>query len=343
MIQTRVIAVTRDQPEADILDEAAAVLLGGGLVAFATETVYGLGAVATNAAAVRGIFEAKGRPSFNPLIVHVAGIDQARRYTTDWSDRADALAHRFWPGPLTLVLPRTADVPDIVTGGGPTVGLRVPAPTVARRLVEHVGLPLAAPSANRSNRISPTRAEHVLADLDGRVHLILDSGPTTVGLESTVLDLSVDPTIILRPGPIGRDELAETLSAKVALKRHGGAEAREVGPHASPGMLSVHYAPQTPAVRVEASGRLAEVDWPERAALIAFEPIDVTHVPAQVVRFIQPDREVAAREFYDTLHNLDARQLDLIVAVEPPAGAEWDAIRDRLRRATVSYQRNNRR
>ncbi|WP_165063630.1 L-threonylcarbamoyladenylate synthase [Paludisphaera rhizosphaerae] len=344
MIHTRVIAVARDEPEVDILNEAAAVLLGGGLVAFATETVYGLGAVATDAEAVRRIFEAKGRPSFNPLIVHVAGIDQAKRYTTDWSARADVLARRFWPGPLTLVLPRTVDVPEVVTGGGPTVGLRVPAPTVARRLVECVGLPLAAPSANRSNRISPTRAEHVLADLDGRVHLILDSGPTTVGLESTVVDLTADPPAVLRPGPIGPAELAEALSTTtVAPRSHGETETRQAGPHASPGMLSVHYAPRTPAVRVESSARLTDVDWPERAALVAFEPIDLNHIPAQVVRFIQPTSDVAAREFYETLHNLDARRLDLIVAVEPPAGAEWDAIRDRLRRATIPYQRNKRR
>jgi L-threonylcarbamoyladenylate synthase len=311
VIRTRVLLVDRDEPEPDHLDEAAAVLRRGGLVAFATETVYGLGAVATEADAVRGIFAAKGRPSNNPLIVHVAGVDQARDYAAHWDDRADLLARRFWPGPLTLVVPRT--------------------PAVARRLIERVGLPLAAPSANRSNRVSPTRAGHVLADLDGRIDLILDSGPASVGLESTVLDLATDPPRVLRPGPITADGLAVVLGVEVAR----GPIAADPARLASPGMLAVHYAPRTRAVRVPSRVLLPEIDWPERAGLIAFEPIPEGFVPDRVARTLLPDPAVAAREFYRALHDLDAQGLDVIVAVDPPEGAEWDALRDRLRRATT--------
>ncbi len=334
MTRTRVLIVDRDEPEPDLIAEAAVVLSRGGLVAFATETVYGLGAVATNADAVRGIFQAKGRPSNNPLIVHAADVDHARRYAARWDDRAESLARRFWPGPLTLVVPRTASIPDVVAAGGPTVGVRVPAPTVARRLIERVGLPLAAPSANRSNRISPTLAEHVAADLDGRVDLILDSGPTAVGLESTVLDLTAEPPRVLRPGPITADELSAALGVAV----ESGPVATDPGRLASPGMLPVHYAPKTRALRVPTVAELVAVDWPERAGLIAFEPLPEGSIPDRVVRFVLPDPVVAARELYRALHDLDARGLDLIVAVEPPAGAAWDAPRDRLRRATTPHR-----
>ena len=210
-MKTRVLQVDPEHPSPDAWDEAAHVLSQGGLVAFATETVYGLGAVATNESAVARIFEAKGRPSVNPLIVHVDGIGQARQCTATWSETAQLLAEHFWPGPLTMVLPRSALIPHIVTAGRETVGLRVPATTIAHGLIERVGQPLAAPSANRSNRVSPTCGEHVLADLDGRIDLILDSGPTTVGLESTVLDLTRSPLRILRPGPIGPRELEQCL------------------------------------------------------------------------------------------------------------------------------------
>ena len=243
-MNTRVRAIDADDPEPEIIDEAAAILSQGGLVAFATETVYGLGAVATDALAVARIFEAKGRPSFNPLIVHVAGIDHARTFTTAWTETAQRLAERFWPGPLTLIVPKTSAIPDIVTAGGPSVGLRVPSPNVARALIARVGAPLAAPSANRSNRISPTCAAHVLTDLDGRIDLILDSGPTTVGLESTVLDLTTTPARVLRPGPIGWSELAPffkegTLAAPTIP------DGQTAERPSSPGMLAVHYAPRT--------------------------------------------------------------------------------------------------
>ncbi|OJW20233.1 MAG: threonylcarbamoyl-AMP synthase [Planctomycetales bacterium 71-10] len=333
MIRTRVLLVDRDEPEPGPIAEAAAVLRRGGLVAFATETVYGLGAVATDADAVRGIFEAKGRPSTNPLIVHAADVDHARTFAARWDDRTDLLARRFWPGPLTLVVPRAAAIPDVVAAGGPTVGLRVPGPTVARRLIEGVGLPLAAPSANRSNHVSPTRAEHVLADLDGRVHLILDSGPATVGLESTVLDLTADPPRVLRPGPISPGVLANVLGMGV----DHGPVAADSGHLASPGLLAVHYAPRTRAVRIPSPAHLADFDRPARFGLMAFEPIPDALRLKPVAASIEPDPAVAARDFYRALRDLDSRGLDLIIAVEPPEGPEWDALRDRLRRATTPH------
>jgi len=330
MIKTRVLAVDADEPDAEAIAEAAEALARGGLVAFATETVYGLGAVATNAAAVGRIFEAKGRPSFNPLIVHASGIDHARAFAGAWPDAAERLAEAFWPGPLTLVLPKTAAIPDIVTGGGQTVGLRVPAPRVARALIARVGLPVAAPSANRSNRISPTLAEHVLADLDGRVDVILDSGPASVGLESTVLNLASDPPRILRPGPIGLDELSPFVDGLGARPTERTERCRL----ASPGMLPVHYAPRTRAVRVDSADRLAEIGWPDRAGLLALAPFEPGAIPSAVERLEFLDPTTAARGLYAAMRALDDRGLDLIVVLMPPPGREWDALRDRLTRAT---------
>lgn len=331
MIKTRVLAVDADQPDAEAIGEAAEALIRGGLVAFATETVYGLGAVATNASAVARIFEAKGRPSFNPLIVHVCGIDQARACAGAWPDAAQKLAEAFWPGPLTLVLPKTAAIPDIVTAGGATVGLRVPSPKVARALIARAGLPIAAPSANRSNRISPTRAEHVLDDLDGRVDIILDSGPTNVGLESTVLNLASDPPRILRPGPIGSAELSRFVGG-LGATTGGPTESRRLP---SPGMTPVHYAPRTRAVRVDSADRLMDINWPDRAGLLAMAPFDPSAIPIAVDRLELLDPTTASRALYATMRDLDSRRLDLIVVLMPPAGREWDALRDRLTRATV--------
>ena len=198
------------------------MLRRGGLVAFATETVYGLGADATDPAAVTRIFEAKGRPDANPLIVHADGPDMARSCVANWPDEARLLAEACWPGPLTLVLPRSARIPDVVTAGLETVGVRVPDTRVARSLIARAGRPVAAPSANRSTGISPTLARHVLKDLDGRIDLILDSGPTALGLESTVLDLSRDSPRLLRPGPFSREFLAETLGKDVVGPESGG-------------------------------------------------------------------------------------------------------------------------
>jgi L-threonylcarbamoyladenylate synthase len=333
-MKTRVRAVDVDRPEPEVIEEAAAILSQGGLVAFATETVYGLGADATNAEAVGRIFQAKGRPSFNPLIVHVEGIDQARGFTTAWTESAQRLADRFWPGPLTLIVPKTPAIPDVVTAGGPSIGLRVPSPKVARALIARAGVPLAAPSANRSNRISPTCAEHVLADLDGRIEMVLDSGPTTVGLESTVLDLTTSPARILRPGPIGWTELASFFKGG-GLAELTSSHAQQEDRPSSPGMLAVHYAPRTRALRVESVRDAFNLTWRERAGLLAFEPVERNRVPEHVVVIEHLDPVAAAQSLYASLHWLDAQGLDLIIVAMPPAGVPWDAVRDRLRRATT--------
>src|SRR5208282_3552066 len=293
---------------------------------FATETVYGLGALATDPAAVDRIYHAKGRPPFNPLIVHVEGITQARQCTAAWPKVADRLAGTFWPGPLTLVLERSSLIPDVVTGGRETVALRVPLPPVARGLIERVGQPLAAPSANRSNRLSPTRAEHVLSDLDG--------GPTSFGLESTVLDLTVSPFRILRPGPIGPEAIAQCLGGldQVADTREYVARPTGESP-ASPGMLDVHYSPRTPALRVDSVEDLVKISWPANAALLVLGPTALPDLPAALHLEELTEPKAAGPRLYSILHEWDALNLDVIVIVMPADQPEWRTIRDRLVRA----------
>jgi L-threonylcarbamoyladenylate synthase len=319
----------------DRIARAAAVLRAGGLVAFPTETVYGLGANALDAAAVARIFRAKGRPAHNPLIVHVSEAGQAARVAAGWPEAAARLAERFWPGPLTLVLPRGPDVPDVVTGGGPTVAVRVPAHPVAQALLRAADLPVAAPSANRSSRLSPTRAEHVLSHLGGRIDLVLDAGPTAGGIESTVLDLTATPPRLLRPGLIGVAELEAVLGP---LGRPAPAGAAAGGALPAPGMLPRHYAPRTPLECVEAG-------WRERADALCAEGLRVGLVtlgpPGQagdlglVVVGLPADPAGYAARLYAALHDLDEAGLDHIVVALPPDTEDWLAVRDRLRRASV--------
>jgi L-threonylcarbamoyladenylate synthase len=331
--KTRLIAVNAERPEPEPLDLAASILRFGGMVAFATETVYGLGALATDDSAVTRIFAAKGRPSLNPLIVHVHDATTARRYTTAWTEAAETLASCFWPGPLTLVLPRSPEIPQVVTGGRDTVGLRVPAPALARALIERAGRPLAAPSANRSNRVSPTRAEHVLAELDGRIDLILDSGPTQLGLESTVLDLTHSPLCILRPGPVGLDEIEACLRGLDRVVFAGDDDRPSHSP-ASPGLLSVHYAPRTPAWRVESIEGLASQDWSRPAAVVSFGSHVAFELPLGASLVELADPALAAKSLYAVLHECDSSGVERIVVVMPPDLPEWRVIRDRLIRAT---------
>lgn len=329
MPHTRTIVVDRDAPDPAVLAEAAAILRAGGLVAFATETVYGLGADATRADAVARIFAAKGRPADNPLIVHVADAAMARRYAARWPATAERLA-ALWPGPLTLVVPKAASIPAVVSAGLPTVGLRVPAPGVARNLIATVDRPLAAPSANRSEHVSPTRAEHVLADLDGRIDLVLDSGPTEVGIESTVVDACDDVPRVLRPGPISAARLAEQLGRPVQT-------APTPGPARSPGQRPRHYAPSTPALRVHALGELAALSPGVDDVVIALgdhAPIHTQGLPARIVTL--PTPELAAAALYATLRACDAQGVQRILVVMPPDEPAWHAVRDRLLRATVA-------
>lgn len=259
-LRTRVRAVSPEHPDATLIAEAADVLKAGGLVAFPTETVYGLGANALDAAAVAGIFVAKGRPSTDPLIVHLRGVQDLAIVARDLPPMVDRLAARFWPGPLTLILPRQAAVPASVSAGLATVGVRVPAHPVARALIEAAGVPVAAPSANLFSRPSPTQAAHVLADLDGRIDLLLDAGPTSVGVESTVLDLTVSPPLVRRPGGVSVEALRDVLpdvqvASRPAAAAQAGAAVDAPGAdvagvavqdvaQVAPGQLLRHYAPR---------------------------------------------------------------------------------------------------
>jgi L-threonylcarbamoyladenylate synthase len=324
-MNTVVLPLDPRDPDPAVLDRAAEVLRRGGLVAFPTETVYGLGANALDAASVRRIFAAKGRPAHNPLIVHVSDAAAAREVVTDWPAKAEALTRRFWPGPLTLVLPRAEVVPAVVSAGMPTVAVRAPNHPVALALLRHTGLPLAAPSANRSTELSPTRAEHVLRGLGGRIEMILDAGPCPGGIESTVLDLTADPPRLLRPGLLGAAELEEvTGPIDLSPPTPGGALP-------SPGMLPRHYAPRTTLECVEgdAEGRMEELRRQGlRAVRVRFggrQEGDEVVLPG--------DARAAARELYAVLHELDAGGFERIVVELPPAGEEWRALRDRLLRA----------
>jgi L-threonylcarbamoyladenylate synthase len=354
-MSTTVLDVSRSEALAAALARAAEVLRAGGLVAFPTETVYGLGANALDADAVARIFAAKGRPANNPLIVHVAETADVLRVASAWPDEAGRLAERFWPGPLTLVLPRRPELPDIVTAGGPTVAVRLPAHPVARELIRLAGVPIAAPSANRSNRLSSTRAEHVLRDLDGRIDLLLDGGPTPGGIESTVLDLSRRPPRLLRPGliepavleavvgPIERPESSERRgSSAPGQARRLASLPSEVGSEAgaealpSPGMLARHYAPRTPMELVaggEERVRQLSQDGLRVGWLVWFDVEEVQPAGVTVVR-LPSDAAGYAAGLYQSLHALDAIGLDRIVAALSPEGEEWLGVRDRLRRAS---------
>jgi L-threonylcarbamoyladenylate synthase len=338
-MKTVVIPVDPAAPSADAIAEAARVLRRGGLVAFPTETVYGLGANALDAAAVARIFAAKGRPANNPLIVHVANAAQVPQIAADWPELAARLAERFWPGPLTLVLPKRDTVPDVVTAKGPTVAVRVPAHPVAQALLRAAALPIAAPSANRSTELSPTRAEHVLRGLDGRIEMLLDGGPTSGGIESTVLDLTATPPRLLRPGPIGIAELETEIGPLSHDRSLMVAAQNDPRPLRSPGMLPRHYAPRTPLECVEA-GREAErlaslVSEKGRIGWVTFA--DSGTAPSGVLMHVMlSDPADYAAQLYAVLHELDAAGLDRIVVTLPPDTDDWLAVRDRLRRAAHS-------
>lgn len=326
---TRILPVSG--PEDPVIAEAAALLRAGGLVAFPTETVYGLGADGLNAEAVARIYAAKGRPATNPVILHVADTAAAKVLVSHWPLEAQALAERFWPGPLTLVLPASDTVPSIVRAGGSSVALRCPAHPVALALIRATGRPLAAPSANRSQHLSPTLAQHVASSLGRAVDLILDGGPTEAGLESTILDLSGGQPRILRPGPIAPADL-EALIGPVDLWE-GVVKAGDR--QAAPGMAERHYAPRARLELVppgsglhEASGSVAYV------ALGVLPPL-----PPEVRGILLPlDAELVGARLYALLHELDAAGCERIFMERPPDSEAWLAVRDRLRRASAKEQ-----
>jgi L-threonylcarbamoyladenylate synthase len=284
------------------ISRAAALLRAGGLVAFPTETVYGLGANALDEKAVRSIFEAKGRPLSSPLIVHVASIAMARELALEWPDQAERLAGRFWPGPLTIIVPKQPHIPALVTAGLPGVGLRIPAHPLAKALLEAAQIPIAAPSANRFTELSPTTAEHVRRSLGKKVEMVLDGGPCTVGIESTVISLTGPIPRILRPGMITQTQIEEVIGL---VEKGGGAE--------SPGQHPKHYSPRTRIVfgTPPDSGRGVHLDL----AAMPHDPVGY------------------GESLYRVLHDLDQQDYDWISVELPPDTPEWAGIRDRLIRA----------
>jgi L-threonylcarbamoyladenylate synthase len=302
-----------------LIQEAARLILAGELVAFPTETVYGLGANALNPEAVERIYQAKGRPATSPLIVHECSIEMARGLVREWPERAEKLARAFWPGALTLVLPKRDHVSNRITAGLDTVAIRVPSHPVALALIQEAGVPIAAPSANRFSELSPTTAEHVRQSLGTKVAMVLDGGPSAVGIESTVLSLTGPDALLLRPGMISQAELEDVIGLVRApvLKAEGD--------HASPGMHPKHYSPMTPLFLVE-NGALPQYGkgaylWIREAA-DAERPVEMPIDP----------REYAA-EMYAVLHEVDAQGWDWIAVERPPGGVIWAGVRDRLKRA----------
>jgi L-threonylcarbamoyladenylate synthase len=328
------------------LEQAAQIVRAGGLVALPTETVYGLGANALDAAAVESIFAAKGRPKWDPIIVHVCSLAMARELVSAIPDGAERLMEAFWPGPLTLLLPRSAAVPDVVTAGRPLVGLRMPLHPVALELIRRAGLPIAAPSANRFSHVSPTTAEHVLHDLDGRIDAVLDAGPTLHGVESTVLDPNQIPMVIYRPGAVTREMICN-VGGPVEIYT-SPAELRETPAEAlpSPGVGLRHYAPRARVILIESSGTPAEIASHITHAVLVNECDRVgimlpTGIPVPEELFALPifawgrwdAPEQMAQSLYAGLRSLDEQGCTVILCPVPPHDGIGVAIRDRLNKA----------
>jgi L-threonylcarbamoyladenylate synthase len=315
-------------PATGAADTAARCLEGGGLVAFPTETVYGLGADATNARAVAGLYEAKGRPAFNPLIAHVSDLAAARRIAR-FDNRSLRLAEAFWPGPLTLVLPKASGSPvsDLATAGLETIAVRVPAHPVAQEILRAFGKPVVAPSANISGHVSPTTAAHVLGDLDGRIDLIVDGGPVSVGVESTIVGC-FDIPMLLRPGGLPRDDIERVLGEK--LSRPPEEAGTDESHPLAPGMLASHYAPRK-------AMRLNVRDVKADEALLAFGPRAIPGAgEASVMNLSEAgDLVEAAANLFGYLRELDAGGSRAIAVMTIPDEGLGEAINDRLRRAAV--------
>ena len=322
------------------IDYAAGLLRQGRLVAFPTETVYGLGADASNPDAVRRIFQAKGRPADHPLIVHIAGADSLDDWALTVPESARQLAAHFWPGPLALILNKKPEVPDVVTGGQDTVGLRMPDHPVALRLLQAFGGGIAAPSANRFCRISPTQAAHVEEELGDAVDCILDGGACRVGVESTIVDLSGSRPRLLRPGHISRLEIEAVLQTELIITAPQAEQSIR-----APGMMAVHYAPATVAKRSPTNALPAIIHdltaQHKKIGLLAFNKgmikcVVADNEPDKIIRM--PKRaEEYAKVLYAALRELDSLQLDIILVEQPPEIESWRAVNDRLCKATSAY------
>ncbi|MEO6574218.1 MAG: L-threonylcarbamoyladenylate synthase [Polyangiaceae bacterium] len=333
MTTTRTLLVDPHSPDPGVIREAVAILERGGLVAFPTETVYGLGARALDEAAIERIFKAKGRPARHPIIAHVEGVAGAQALSAEWSERASRLARAFWPGPLTLVVPRASSVPSSLSGGTDSIAIRAPAHPVARALLEMLGEPLAAPSANRYQSLSPTLAEHVLKSLDGEFELLLDAGPCARGIESTVVDVRAERSLLLRPGALDLAQI-RAIDASIEVANGLAAEGEE---RASPGMDARHYAPRAKLVVASDAGAV-DVARTHREAGARVGLVLRGEGPALqgvTVRTLSLDPLTYEAALFATLHALDDAGCDVIVVAQPPAEERWLAVRDRLDRARV--------
>ena len=316
-------------PSDQEIEKAAGILRAGGLVAFPTETVYGLGADASNPAAVKKIFAAKGRPADHPVIVHIADMSELKHWAAEVPRAAWLLAEKFWPGPLTMVLKRSPHVNDLISGGQNSIGLRVPGHPVAQQLLKAFGGGIAAPSANKFGRLSPTTAEHVREELGNAVEMVLDGGPCDVGIESTIVDLTRDPPAILRPGRVSAQQIADALLVPLG---ESAADRPRV-----PGSLASHYAPRAPLKLVQPDEienyvRRQVVQPPVAVLARRGRPRDSKVALWQVA---PESPEEYARLLYATLRRLDDAGCRLIVVEAPPLLPEWAAVRDRLDRAAT--------
>ncbi len=331
MSGTILLQINAEHPQENLLEQAANIIRGGGLVAFPTETVYGLGADALNEEAVRKIFQAKGRPADNPLIVHISSREMLSRVASDVSDKAERLIEKFWAGPLTLVLKRKPDVAAAVSCGLSTVAVRMPANKIALALIERANTLIAAPSANRSGRPSPTTAAHVLEDLNGRIELILDGGGTSIGIESTVVDMTGDIPMILRPGWVTL-EMLEAVTGEVRLV------ASEVELKRSPGTRYRHYSPRARVVLLESASadRLKQICEDRLktgpVGLIHHTPIAIDKTNLSSIQLLN-NPEDYARRIYSALRELDETNPETIIIEGISETGEGAAVMDRLRRA----------
>lgn len=333
-MKTEILSTNTPELFAAAVKRAAELLRAGEVVALPTETVYGLAANAIDADAVAKIYSIKGRPSHNPIIVHVSDLSMAQHCVTAWPTSAEKLANSFWPGPLTMVLPRSKNIPDIVTAGGVTVGVRWPSHPFIQAVIRECGFPLAAPSANLSNAISPTSAAHVSKQLDGKLPLIVDGGASHVGIESTVIDLSTLRPRVLRPGMIHGESLAAAIGEGVSSENAGD----ESAPLRSPGMLRKHYSPKAKLWVLEWSDdeelRSRISHYASRIHVIAH-----THIPSAEgyaeVCVMPRDAAAFARAIYAELHRCDEEGAEVIVVESLPNASDWRGISDRLARAAA--------
>jgi L-threonylcarbamoyladenylate synthase len=333
-------------PDPQVIADAAARIAAGELVAFPTETVYGLGADACNPQAVARIYTAKGRPAWNPLIAHVHDVDAARAITAEWPHAAQRLAEACWPGPLTIVLRKRASVPDITTAGRDAVAVRIPSHPVALALLRAAARPIAAPSANRFTQVSPTTAAHVIESLGARVPLILDGGPCAVGIESTVIDLTATVPTILRPGMIAKNTLEAILGQPVhVLDASIASHESPVTAPLAPGQADRHYAPRA-EVWLFAADELSDIvsavqtqradNGPRHNRGVVVAVVRQASIPAttaDIVIRLPDEPALYARALYAALHEADGANASLVLIERPPGGDEWAGVRDRLARA----------